>query len=52
MSRSRAVWVMKMRRASDSIPSCTMERIDTPCSPKTPATADSTPGRSSTSMLT
>ena len=50
-SASRATWVMKMRRASSPRPSCSIARIDTPCSPNTPATAASTPGRSSTSRF-
>ena len=37
-SASRAWWVMKMRRASSPRPSCSIERIDTPWSPNTPAT--------------
>src|SRR5690606_14660072 len=50
-SASRARWVMKIRRASSPRPSCSIERIDTPWSPNTPATWARTPGRSTTSRL-
>ena len=50
-SPSRATWVRKTSRASSPSPTCSMERIDTPLSPNTWATAASTPGRSATSMF-
>ena len=49
-SRSLAWWVTKMSRASSAMPRCSIDLMDTPCSPKAPAMAASTPGRSATSM--